>query len=85
MRKYVLPYFGFTFKEDEKMWVNSSFPDEDLRIIKDDNVQIYYSRLTAKMIFEFGKSKFMEWAKSTDYNITEQSVDQILKGVDKKE
>ena len=81
MRKYVLPYFGFTLKEDEKIWVNPDFPDESLRVIKEADVDSHHAKLTAMIALRFGSSKFIEWAHATGWNITSEDVVRLLGGL----
>ena len=80
MREYVLPYFGFGFKEDIKVWVNLNFADEDLRVIRDEDVEKHYTQLTTKMILEFGKHKFVSWAQKLGWtDMTSETVDEMAK------
>ena len=80
MREYILPYFGFGFNNDIKLWVNLNFADEDLRVIRDEDVERHYTQLTTKMILEFGKHKFASWAQKLGWtDMTPEMVEEISK------
>jgi hypothetical protein len=60
MRKYVLPFFGYTLVDGN--WITDSVKiPKHLRSILDTEVQIHYSVLTAKISLAMGEVKFKEW------------------------
>lgn len=61
MRRYILPWAGFQKEGD--FWINERFPNVDLRVIKDSDVEQHHAALTTHLIFEMG---FHEFKKRLD-------------------